>query len=101
MVEVLVSELFAINRLATRAIATSKVASLNHEILDDAMEGATLKVQTFAASSHSLLTSAKGSKTHHPPQKIHLKFSDVFGVSYNSITLQNAYLVQLHHNSSS
>lgn len=41
-VEVLVLELFTVNRSASSSIATSKVTSLNHELLDDTMEGRAL-----------------------------------------------------------
>ena len=101
VVEVLVLELLAVDRLAARAIAASEVAALDHEVLDDAMEGAALEVQGFAALALSLLSGAKRSTTHPPPQTVHLKFSAVFGVSYHSTPQPNAYLVQLHHNSAS
>ena len=38
--EVLIGELFAIDGLATSAVAVGEVASLDHEVLDDTVESA-------------------------------------------------------------
>jgi hypothetical protein len=51
--EVLVGELFAVDGLATSAVALGKVATLDHEILDDTVEGGALVAKALLASSKS------------------------------------------------
>ena len=53
--EVLISELLAIDALATGAIASSEVTSLKHELGDDPVEAAALEAE-------ALLTRAKGAE---------------------------------------
>lgn len=48
-------KLVAIDGLASSAIASSEVASLHHEPLDDAVEGRPLVVQRLAGLAHALL----------------------------------------------
>merc|ERR1719189_2090324 len=63
--EVLVCELRAIDALAAGAIAAGEVAALNHEIGDDAVEGAPLVVQRLARLARAFVASAEGHKVGH------------------------------------
>lgn len=47
--EVLVGKFVAVDGFATRAIALGKVTTLNHEALDDPMEGRALIAETLLA----------------------------------------------------
>lgn len=51
--EVLILELLAIDALSTSAIATGEVTSLNHEVLDNAVEGRALVTKALLAGSKS------------------------------------------------
>jgi len=55
LLEVLVCELLTVDRLATRAISTSEVATLQHELRNDSVERAALVAEAF-------LTGAEGSE---------------------------------------
>jgi hypothetical protein len=63
--EVLVLELAAIDRLAASAVAVGEIASLEHEVRDDAMElGATVG-ELLARLADTLLSSAKRTEVLH------------------------------------
>ena len=57
--EVLVRELGAVDALAARAVAGREVAALQHELRDDAVEGAALEVQRLAGLADALLARAQ------------------------------------------
>jgi len=57
--EVLVSELLAINGLATRAIALGEVSSLAHEFRNHSVKAGALEVQRLARLAFSFLASAE------------------------------------------
>jgi len=61
-VEVLVSELGAVDGLATSAVAAGEVTALGHELRDDSVVGAALEVEGLAGLAHTLLTSAERSE---------------------------------------
>lgn len=48
--EVLIRELLSVDAQAASAIAAGEIATLDHEVLDDAVEGASLVGQRLAAS---------------------------------------------------
>ena len=54
--EVLVGELHAVDGLTTSTVAGGEVTTLAHELLDDAVETATLVVEGLAGLAHALLT---------------------------------------------
>ena len=60
--EVLVLKLGAIDGLAASAIASSKVTTLNHELLDHTVEDAALVVQWLAGLANALLARAQGAE---------------------------------------
>lgn len=60
--EVLVLELLAVDGLATPAVAHGEVTTLEHELLDDAVEAAALVVERLAAAAGSLLSGAKSTE---------------------------------------
>mmetsp|Transcript_88547 Transcript_88547/g.234201 ORF Transcript_88547/g.234201 Transcript_88547/m.234201 type:complete len:216 (-) Transcript_88547:29-676(-) len=60
--EVLVRELAAIDGLTARAVASSEVAALAHEVWDDAVEGAALEVQGLARLARALLPGAEAAE---------------------------------------
>ena len=60
--EVLVSELVAVDGLATGAVSSGEVAALGHEASDDAMEGAALEVERLAGVALALLASAESAE---------------------------------------
>lgn len=49
--EVLVGELLAVNGLAASAVVVCKVAALQHEVGDDAVEGGALVTESFFAGT--------------------------------------------------
>jgi hypothetical protein len=51
--EVLVGELVAVDGLATSAVALGEVTALDHEVLDDTVEGRALVTKALLASSKS------------------------------------------------
>jgi hypothetical protein len=51
--EVLIGELVAVNGLAASAVALGKVTALDHEVLDDTVEGRALVTKALLASSKS------------------------------------------------
>lgn len=55
LLEVLISELLAVDGLATGAVAAGEVTALNHELGDDAVEGAALEVEGLARAASALL----------------------------------------------
>jgi len=57
--EVLISELLAIDALATSAVSAGEVASLAHKILDNAVEARALVVKGLAGLAHALFASAQ------------------------------------------
>ena len=57
--EVLILELGAVDGLATSAVALGEVTTLEHEVLDDAVEGRALVVEGLAGLAHALLTCVK------------------------------------------
>lgn len=61
VLEVLVTESVSVDRLASSAISAREVSSLDHEVLDNTMERASLEVQGLSTLALSLLTSAKSS----------------------------------------
>jgi hypothetical protein len=60
--EGLVVELVAVDRLAAGAIASSKVTTLDHELLDDAVEDGALVVQRLSGLSNALLARAESAE---------------------------------------
>lgn len=57
--ESLVVELVAVNRLASSAVASSEITTLDHKLLDDAVEDGAFIVQRLSRLSDALLTSAE------------------------------------------
>eukprot|EP00760_Papus_ankaliazontas_P038395 PhM_4_TR9117/c0_g1_i1/m.30734 len=57
--EALVAELLAINGLAAGSVSVRNVATLTHELGDDAVEDAVLEVQLLAATPNALLPRAQ------------------------------------------
>jgi hypothetical protein len=60
--KVLILKFFAVYTLATRAIALSKVASLDHERLYDTVEDGVLVVEGLARGAGAFLAGAEGAK---------------------------------------
>jgi hypothetical protein len=60
--EVLIRKLLAVDGLAAGAVAAGEVATLKHELRDDAVEDAALEVQRLATLAHALLTRAEGAE---------------------------------------
>lgn len=60
--EVLVVELGAIDRLPTSSIASSEITSLDHELLDNSVEGRSLIRKGSASFCLPLLASTEGTK---------------------------------------
>ena len=60
--EVLISELLAINGLSTTAISGGEVTALKHEVGDDTVENGSLVVKGLAALANTLLASAKSTE---------------------------------------
>jgi hypothetical protein len=60
--ESLVVKLVAVNRLASSAVASSEVTTLNHKLLDDAVEDGALVVQRLSRLADALLTSAESAE---------------------------------------
>lgn len=56
--EVLVLELGAVDTFAASAISCSEITTLDHELLDDSVEGAALVVERLASLPYALLASA-------------------------------------------
>ena len=57
--EVLVSEVWSVDRLATSAVSSGEVATLSHEASDDTMEGAALEVKVLSGLSFACLSGAE------------------------------------------
>ena len=64
-VEVLVSELGAIDRLTTGSIASSEISTLGHEARDDAVELAALEVKILATVTFSSGSSSERGEVLH------------------------------------
>jgi len=62
LLEVLILKLLPIDALATRTIPLRKVAALDHERLDDAVETRSLVVQRFARGAGALLAGAESAE---------------------------------------
>lgn len=62
VVEVLVTELFSVNRLTSSSISTSKITTLDHKTLNNTVESASLVMKRLSTASLSLLSSAKSAK---------------------------------------
>jgi hypothetical protein len=60
--EVLISELHAIDRFTTPSITKSEVTSLEHEARDNSVERASLVVERLATLASSFLSCAKRSE---------------------------------------
>ena len=60
--ERLVVELFAVDALATSAIACREITALHHEIVDDAVERAAFEVQRLAGLPNSFFARAQGAE---------------------------------------
>jgi hypothetical protein len=60
--EVLVRELLAVDGLAAGAVAAGEVATLAHELRDDAVEGGALEVERLARLAHALLAGAEATE---------------------------------------
>ena len=58
--EGLIGELFAVDGLSTSTVASREVTTLNHKVLNDAVEGAALVVKRLAESTDALLSGTKG-----------------------------------------
>lgn len=84
MLEVLIAESVSVNRLASGSISAREVSSLDHKVLDNAMERASLEVQGLSALSLALLTRAKSSmhnKAISPPPKVLRSLGRILDVS--------------------
>lgn len=62
LLEVLISELGAVDGLTTSAVASGEVTTLDHEVWDDTMELAALVVKWLAGLADALLASAKAAE---------------------------------------
>ena len=62
VVEVLVTELFSVNRFTSSSISTSKIATLDHKTLNNTVERAALVVERLSTTSLSLLSGTKSAK---------------------------------------
>ena len=62
LLEVLVSELLAVDGLSTGAVSIREISALAHEVRDHTVEFAALEVERFALLAHSLLSSAQGAE---------------------------------------
>ena len=60
--EVLISELSAVDGFATCAVASGEIASLAHELGDDTVERGALEVERLAALPRSLLAGAQSTE---------------------------------------
>ena len=60
--ESLIVELVSVDGLASSAITSSKVTTLDHELLDDTMEDGALVVQRLSRLANTLLTSAESAE---------------------------------------
>ena len=66
--EILVGELGAVDGLAAGAVSGGEVATLAHEVGDDAVEGGALVVEGLATATHSLLAGAEGAEVLGGPR---------------------------------
>ena len=62
LLEVLIWELFSIDRLSSGSVSTSEISSLDHEVRDDAVELGSLEVEWLSRLSDSLLSGAQGTE---------------------------------------
>ena len=81
--EVLILELCAVDRFSAGAVTVGEVASLHHEVVDDAMEGASFEVQGFARFASALFAGAQGTEVlcgfrHYSVVELHLHASKWF-----------------------
>jgi hypothetical protein len=60
--KVLVFELGAVDALPACSIASSEITALDHELLDDAVEGAALVAEELAGLAFTLLAGAEGAE---------------------------------------
>ena len=86
--EVLVLELLAEDGLATHAVAHCKVTALDHEIGDDAVEGASLVAEFFAGISNALIAEAEMEEILNCPRnnltiKAHQNTTSLDAIDFN------------------
>jgi hypothetical protein len=62
LLKVFVVELLAVDALTARAIALGEITTLDHELLDHAVELAALVVERLAGLAQALLTGAESAK---------------------------------------
>lgn len=91
--EVLVRELGAVDALAASAVAPREVAALNHEVLDDTVEGRTLVAEVFLSGSEGTEV-LSGLRCDTPSQLVCLVYGDKDNYLWHRAT------VQTHHNTS-
>ena len=60
--EVLVSELLAVNAFATRTVTVCEITTLNHETGDDTMEDGALVMKRLAGLANTLLTGTQSTE---------------------------------------
>lgn len=60
-------KLFAVDGFASRPISIGEVASLDHELWDDAMEAGTLEVKVLALGAYAFLTRAQSAEVFNGP----------------------------------
>lgn len=60
--EVLISELVAVDGFSTSAVEASEVTTLKHEVLDDAVEDGALEAEGLAGAALTLLTGAEAAE---------------------------------------
>jgi hypothetical protein len=61
-VEVLILELLAVDALTAGTVASGEITTLDHEGLDNTVEGAALEVKRLAGLTDALLASAEGAE---------------------------------------
>lgn len=101
--EVLIRELLAVDGLATGAVAIGEVTTLDHELLDNAVEGRALVAVALLAGSQSAVWSAWSS--HRVSDSLvpevlsglhRVSFSPYIIAGYTH--LGNSLAVEAHHN---
>ncbi len=82
--EVLISELAAVDGLATSAVALGEIAALSHEAGDDSVEGRSLIVERLALGARSFLTSAESAEVFGGVRCVSSKINDNSAFSHTT-----------------
>lgn len=61
-IEILIVELGAVDRFPTRAITSSEITTLDHELLDDSVKNGALVRKNMTRFAGAFLTSAEGAE---------------------------------------